>query len=84
MAPDIGWESRNLMWRFLLCLFLAGCATPLRGSLVAVPSFTGRLPDGTTVYALIVVPKENIQWEAAGKQWQTKYPTRYEILTRRR
>lgn len=68
----------------ILCLLLTGCATPLRGSLVAVPSFTGALPDGTPVYALIVVPSENIEWSPAMRQWKADWPTKYDILTQRR
>ncbi len=53
---------------------------PQRSSaaLLAVPSFQGELPDGTPVYAIIVIPAENVlkknaAWQAWERQWLTTY-----------
>lgn len=51
---------------------------PAPAVLVAVPSFTGTLPDGTPVIGIIVVPAENVlnqsaDWQAFQQAWPTHY-----------
>lgn len=47
-------------------------------TVVAVPSFTATLPDGTPVIGFVVVPSENVlnrseAWKAFAAQWPTRY-----------
>ena len=53
-----------------------------RPALIAVPSFQGELPDGTPVYAIVVVPAENVlNKNAAWQEWEVKWPTEYRLNT---
>ena len=58
----------------------AGETEPSRPALLAVPSFTGTMPDGTPVMAIIVIPSENVlnknpEWLA----WERRWPTTYRL-----
>ena len=51
-----------------------------RPALVAVPSFQATLPDGTPVFAIVVVPAENVlNKNAAWLAWEQAWPTRYRL-----
>ena len=51
-----------------------------RPALVAVPSFQGELPDGTSVYAIVVVPAENVlNKNAAWLTWEAQWPTQFRV-----
>jgi len=54
-------------------------AEEARPALVAVPSFQGELPDGTPVYAIIVIPAENVLKNAAWQDWEAQWPTAYRV-----
>ena len=72
--------------RCLVAIAVSSCLTPAwaqeeaRPALVAVPSFQGELPDGTPVYAIIVIPAENIlNKNAAWQDWEAQWPTAYRV-----
>lgn len=51
-----------------------------RPALVVVPSFQGELPDGTPVWAIVVVPAENVlKRNAAWQAWEAAWPTTYRL-----
>ena len=51
-----------------------------RPALVAVPSFQAELPDGTPVYAIVVIPAENVlNKNAAWLAWEQQWPTTYRL-----
>lgn len=75
----------RLCFLSIAAILLSGCARPLvGGSLVAVPSMTAQLPDGTLVMALIILPRENVlNKNADWVQWEQDWPTHHELMTRR-
>ena len=63
-----------------LVLTPLGLAEESRPALVAVPSFQATLPDGTPVYAIVVIPAENvIHKNAAWLAWEQQWPTKYRL-----
>ena len=59
---------------------MTATAEEVRPALVVVPSFQAELPDGTPVYAIVVVPAENVLHKnAAWLAWEQQWPTRYRI-----
>lgn len=59
---------------------IAASAEESRPALVAVPSFQATLPDGTPVYAIVVIPAENvIHKNAAWLAWEQQWPTKYRL-----
>ena len=71
-------------WWVVALLLVAGCATPTTGRMVAVPSMTGTLPDGSPVYAIVIVPEENVgEKNEAWLEFEDAWPTRYRFLSRK-
>lgn len=45
---------------------------------------TGTLPDGSLVYAIVIVPEENVGTRnAAWQEFERQWPTRYNFLHRK-
>ena len=60
---------------------LTGCATPVGGSLVVNRAMQAELPDGTPVYAMVVVPSENVlNKNQAWQEWDVQWPRKYQVL----
>lgn len=55
---------------------------PKRPALIAVPSFQAEMSDGTPVYAIVVIPSENVlNKNEAWLEWERKWPTTYRLNT---
>lgn len=78
-----GWSLNGIpvivsLWVLLLSGF--AWAQENGTTLVAVPSFTGELPDGTPVIGLVIVPAENVlNRSAAWQTFEAQWPTRYRV-----